>query len=99
MRPSYHESVLKPIAHGVSNEAFFHLQVSHILNVAYGVENAFPDLFIYKTLSILDLPDTVITSYFQECAQFIDQAKTEVKCAFVFQHFHKVVHMVYINIF
>uniref|UniRef100_A0A8C9WJY7 Dual specificity phosphatase 19a n=1 Tax=Scleropages formosus TaxID=113540 RepID=A0A8C9WJY7_SCLFO len=51
--------------------------VSHILNVAYGVENAFPDLFIHKTLSILDLPDTVITSYFQECSQFIDQAKKE----------------------
>uniref|UniRef100_A0A8C7UE97 Dual specificity phosphatase 19a n=1 Tax=Oncorhynchus mykiss TaxID=8022 RepID=A0A8C7UE97_ONCMY len=47
--------------------------VSHILNVAYGVENAFPDLFIYKTLSILDVSDTDITSYFQECSKFIDQ--------------------------
>ncbi|XP_036400673.1 dual specificity protein phosphatase 19-like [Megalops cyprinoides] len=52
-------------------------KVSHILNVAYGVENTFPELFIYKTLSILDLPDTVITSYFQECFQFIEQAKAE----------------------
>ncbi|KAL4635489.1 dual specificity protein phosphatase 19-like [Arapaima gigas] len=52
-------------------------KVSHILNVAYGVENAFPDLFIYKTLSILDLPDTVITSYFQESSAFIDQAQRE----------------------
>ncbi|CDQ62020.1 unnamed protein product [Oncorhynchus mykiss] len=52
-------------------------KVSHILNVAYGVENAFPDLFIYKTLSILDVPDTDITSYFQECSKFIDQANAE----------------------
>uniref|UniRef100_A0A8K9XEJ5 Dual specificity phosphatase 19a n=1 Tax=Oncorhynchus mykiss TaxID=8022 RepID=A0A8K9XEJ5_ONCMY len=53
-------------------------KVSHILNVAYGVENAFPDLFIYKTLSILDVPDTDITSYFQECSKFIDQANKGV---------------------
>ncbi|TSR51424.1 Nucleoporin NUP53 [Bagarius yarrelli] len=52
-------------------------QVTHILNVAYGVENAFPDLFIYKTVSILDLPDTDIISHLHECAQFIDQAKSE----------------------
>ncbi|XP_048095661.1 dual specificity protein phosphatase 19 [Alosa pseudoharengus] len=52
-------------------------KVTHILNVAYGVENAFPDLFVYKTLSILDLPDTDIISYLQECTQFIEQAKAE----------------------
>ncbi|XP_029557770.1 dual specificity protein phosphatase 19-like [Salmo trutta] len=52
-------------------------KVSHILNVAYGVENTFPDLFIYKTLSILDVSDNDITSYFQECSKFIDQANTE----------------------
>lgn len=63
---------------------FHWFQVTHILNVAYGVENAFPDLFIYKTLSILDLPDTDIISYIKECAQFIDQAKDEVTLAFCF---------------
>ncbi|XP_062312153.1 dual specificity protein phosphatase 19a [Osmerus eperlanus] len=52
-------------------------KVSHILNVAYGVENAFPDLFIYKSVRILDQPDTDITSYLQECSQFIDQAHSE----------------------
>ncbi|TRY96952.1 hypothetical protein DNTS_013241 [Danionella cerebrum] len=52
-------------------------KVTHILNVAYGVENAFPDLFIYKTLSILDQPDTDIISHIKDCAQFIDQAKAE----------------------
>ncbi|XP_039349691.1 dual specificity protein phosphatase 19 [Mauremys reevesii] len=49
--------------------------VTHILNVAYGVENAFPNDFIYKNISILDLPETDITSYFPECFEFIEQAK------------------------
>ncbi|XP_072903154.1 dual specificity protein phosphatase 19 [Hemitrygon akajei] len=52
-------------------------KISHILNVGYGIENAFPCEFIYKNVSILDLPDTAITLYFQECFDFIDQAKTQ----------------------
>ncbi|KAM6946032.1 dual specificity protein phosphatase 19-like [Aplochiton taeniatus] len=52
-------------------------QVSHILNVAYGVENTFTDLFIYKTLSILDQPDTDITAHITDCSLFIDQAHAE----------------------
>ncbi|XP_029820279.1 dual specificity protein phosphatase 19, partial [Manacus vitellinus] len=52
-------------------------QVTHILNVAYGVQNAFLDDFIYKTISILDLPETDITSYFPECFEFIEKAKIQ----------------------
>ncbi|XP_041857572.1 dual specificity protein phosphatase 19a [Melanotaenia boesemani] len=52
-------------------------KVSHILNVAFGVENVFPDLFIYKTVSILDLPDTDLLPYIQECCDFIQQARRE----------------------
>uniref|UniRef100_V9L844 Dual specificity protein phosphatase 19-like protein n=1 Tax=Callorhinchus milii TaxID=7868 RepID=V9L844_CALMI len=52
-------------------------KISHILNVGYGIENAFPDVFTYKSISILDLPETRITSYFQECFSFIDQARTK----------------------
>ncbi|XP_067891672.1 dual specificity protein phosphatase 19 isoform X1 [Heterodontus francisci] len=52
-------------------------KISHILNVGYGVENAFPCEFIYKSISILDLPETSITSYFHECFEFIDQAKAQ----------------------
>ncbi|XP_064516259.1 dual specificity protein phosphatase 19 isoform X1 [Pseudopipra pipra] len=51
--------------------------VTHILNVAYGVQNAFLDDFIYKTISILDLPETDITSYFPECFEFIEKAKIQ----------------------
>ncbi|XP_061580292.1 dual specificity protein phosphatase 19a [Cololabis saira] len=52
-------------------------KVSHILNVAFGVENAFLDLFIYKTVSILDHPDTDLLLYIQECCDFIQQARNE----------------------
>ncbi|KAK2840333.1 hypothetical protein Q5P01_014073 [Channa striata] len=52
-------------------------KVSHILNVAFGVENAFPDLFIYKTVSILDHPDTDLLPHIQDCCDFIQQAHKE----------------------
>uniref|UniRef100_A0A2K6KGM3 Dual specificity phosphatase 19 n=1 Tax=Rhinopithecus bieti TaxID=61621 RepID=A0A2K6KGM3_RHIBE len=50
-------------------------KVTHILNVAYGVENAFLSDFTYKSISILDLPETNILSYFPECFEFIEEAK------------------------
>ncbi|KAF0026972.1 hypothetical protein F2P81_021709 [Scophthalmus maximus] len=52
-------------------------QVSHILNVAFGVENVFPDLFIYKTVSILDHPDADLLLHIQDCCDFIQQARSE----------------------
>ncbi|XP_045910707.1 dual specificity protein phosphatase 19a [Micropterus dolomieu] len=52
-------------------------KVSHILNVAFGVENAFPDLFLYKTVSILDHPDTDLLPHIQDCSDFIQQARKE----------------------
>ncbi|KAF4791164.1 Dual specificity protein phosphatase 19 [Turdus rufiventris] len=52
-------------------------KVTHVLNVAYGVQNAFLNDFIYKTISILDLPETDITSYFPECFEFIEKARIQ----------------------
>ncbi|XP_029377347.1 dual specificity protein phosphatase 19-like [Echeneis naucrates] len=52
-------------------------QVTHVLNVAYGVNNLFPDQLLYKTLQILDVPDTDITSYLGECSSFIDLAREQ----------------------
>ncbi|KAG7454955.1 dual specificity protein phosphatase 19 [Solea senegalensis] len=52
-------------------------KVSHVLNVAFGVENVFPDLFIYKTVSILDQPDADLLLHVQDCCDFIQQAHTE----------------------
>lgn len=69
-------------------------QVSHVLNVAYGVTNLFPDQLIYKTLQILDLPDTDLTSYMEECSSFIDQAREKVhaKIQPAFNHSIKLNH-------
>ncbi|XP_059896946.1 dual specificity protein phosphatase 19a [Gadus macrocephalus] len=52
-------------------------KVSHILNVAYGVENLFPLLFIYKNVQILDQPDTELTAHLKDCCRFITQAQEE----------------------
>ncbi|KAM9803629.1 dual specificity protein phosphatase 19-like [Neosynchiropus ocellatus] len=52
-------------------------KVSHILNVAYGVTNLFPDQFVYKSLEILDLPETDITAHLEECSLFIDEAREQ----------------------
>ncbi|KAM4607791.1 dual specificity protein phosphatase 19-like [Polymixia lowei] len=49
-------------------------KVSHVLNVAYGVANLFPGQLVYRTVNILDVPETNITSYLEDCCSFIDQA-------------------------
>ncbi|KAL9974350.1 hypothetical protein ACROYT_G011374 [Oculina patagonica] len=45
--------------------------VTHILNVGSGIENAFPEKFEYKTIEILDLPEIQICHNFQEIFDFI----------------------------
>lgn len=62
---------------------FLFFKVTHILNVAYGVENAFLSDFIYKSISILDLPETNILSYFPECFEFIEQVKMKVSIVLI----------------
>ncbi|XP_072300244.1 dual specificity protein phosphatase 19-like [Eucyclogobius newberryi] len=52
-------------------------KVSHILNVAFGVDNVFPELFIYKTVSIKDQPDTDLSLHIQDCCGFISEAQNE----------------------
>jgi len=49
-------------------------EVSHILNVASGVESAFPENFVYKKVEILDLPEVQIIDYFPVCFEFINEA-------------------------
>ncbi|KAM9031195.1 dual specificity protein phosphatase 19 [Sarcophilus harrisii] len=76
-----HVGVIKPWLLLGSQDVAHHLdtlkkhKVTHILNVAYGVENAFLNDFTYKNICILDLPDTNIISYFPECFEFIEEAK------------------------
>ncbi|NWW90138.1 DUS19 phosphatase, partial [Rhynochetos jubatus] len=58
---------------------FLWTRVTHVLNMAYRVQNAFLNYFMCKTISILDLPETGITSYFPECFAFIEKVKMQVQ--------------------
>ncbi|XP_068677151.1 dual specificity protein phosphatase 19-like [Montipora foliosa] len=46
--------------------------VTHILNVGSGIENAYPQEFTYKTVEILDLPETKICQHFPTLFDFIN---------------------------
>jgi hypothetical protein len=55
-------------------------EITHILNLAYGVSNAFEEDYNYKTLEVLDVPETNITKYFDECFEFINDARHYGNC-------------------
>eukprot|EP01113_Clastostelium_recurvatum_P047884 TRINITY_DN8609_c0_g1_i2.p1 TRINITY_DN8609_c0_g1~~TRINITY_DN8609_c0_g1_i2.p1 ORF type:complete len:220 (-),score=23.21 TRINITY_DN8609_c0_g1_i2:4-642(-) len=48
--------------------------ITHILNVATGITESHPGVFMYKEVQIMDLEEVIITSYFDQCFQFIDDA-------------------------
>ncbi|CAN9500197.1 unnamed protein product [Ophioblennius macclurei] len=52
-------------------------EVSHVLNVASGVPNLFPDELVYKTIQILDVPETQISLYLEESSYFIQEARDQ----------------------
>lgn len=54
--------------------------ITHILNLAYGVKNAFEDDYNYKSIDILDVPETDIRNYFDECFEFIDEGRHYGNC-------------------
>lgn len=55
-------------------------EVTHILNVGYGIENAYEDEYNYKKIEILDVPETDIRKYFGDCFEFIDEARHYGNC-------------------
>ena len=58
-------------------------KVTHILNVTTMAMVDFPDRFIYKHVSITDLPETNIVASFDECFLFIDSARQSEGCVLV----------------
>lgn len=61
---------------GANNKsALKSLNVTHILTVASSLAPAHPNDFIYKIIDILDREDVNIAQYFDECFNFIDEAK------------------------
>jgi len=49
-------------------------KITHILNVATGIENAFPKEFIYCNVEILDVDEASIVDCFPKCFAFIESA-------------------------
>ncbi|KAJ9700229.1 hypothetical protein PVL29_005855 [Vitis rotundifolia] len=51
------------------------LNITHILTVANMLEPAHPNDFTYKIIEVTDKADTNIAQHFDECFNFIDEAK------------------------
>jgi protein-tyrosine phosphatase len=51
------------------------LNITHVLTVASALLPAHPNDFIYKIINVTDREDTDIKQYFNECFNFIDEAK------------------------
>ncbi|XP_057956801.1 dual specificity protein phosphatase 1 isoform X2 [Malania oleifera] len=51
------------------------LNITHILTVASSIAPAYPNDFTYKTIKVYDREDTDLMQYFEECFNFIDEAK------------------------
>lgn len=61
---------------GANNKsALKSLNVTHILTVASSLAPTHPNDFIYKIIDIPDREDVNIAQYFDECFNFIDEAK------------------------
>ncbi|CAF4179134.1 unnamed protein product, partial [Adineta steineri] len=57
--------------------------ITHILNVATGIQNAFPQKYNYLNIELLDVPETNISKVFTQTNQFIEQALADHGCVLV----------------
>jgi len=62
------------------------LGITHVVNAAAELENAFPNDFSYKKLSVDDTSRDDIAQFFAQVVSFIDAARSENKNARVFVH-------------
>ncbi|KAK7848553.1 dual specificity protein phosphatase 1 [Quercus suber] len=58
-----------------NKDALKALNITHVLTVASALPPAHPNDFVYKIISVTDREDTDIKQYFDECFNFIDEAK------------------------
>ncbi|KAJ8767516.1 hypothetical protein K2173_017585 [Erythroxylum novogranatense] len=49
--------------------------ITHVLTVASSIRPAYPDHFAYKVIGVSDREETNLRQYFDECFNFIDEAK------------------------
>ncbi|XVF28914.1 hypothetical protein REPUB_Repub15cG0073700 [Reevesia pubescens] len=63
---------------GANNiDALKTLNITHILTVASSLKPAHTNGFVYKIIPVLDKEDTNLSRYFDECFDFIDEAKNQ----------------------
>ena len=67
----------------VNLSALNEYKITHILNVATGIENAFPEQYKYLNIELLDLPQTNIRKVFSHTNEFIQQAIAANGCVLV----------------
>ncbi|OWM74209.1 dual specificity protein phosphatase 1B-like isoform X2 [Punica granatum] len=60
--------------HTCDREKLKSSNITHVLSVA-NLRPTYPDEFIYKVIDVLDMPDASIKNHFDECFEFIDEAK------------------------
>lgn len=58
-------------------EAMRDLGITHIICIIQGVDPIFPECFVYHNIHIDDKPKANIIDYFDECCDFIDNARRE----------------------
>ncbi|KAJ4834374.1 Dual specificity protein phosphatase 1 [Turnera subulata] len=51
------------------------MNVTHILTVASSLPPSYPNDFVYKVIAVADREETNLKQYFDECCNFIDEAK------------------------
>ncbi|EOY05545.1 Dual specificity protein phosphatase 1 isoform 1 [Theobroma cacao] len=68
---------LGSVAAAYNMDALKHLNITHILTVASSLKPAHSNDFVYKIIPVLDKEDTNLSQYFDECFDFIDEAKRQ----------------------
>ncbi|KAL2339151.1 hypothetical protein Fmac_013597 [Flemingia macrophylla] len=66
---------LGSIAAAYNKEALKNYNITHILTVACKIKPPHPADFVYKVIEVVDKYDVDLKQYFNECLDFIDEAK------------------------
>ncbi|XP_055818113.1 dual specificity protein phosphatase 1-like isoform X2 [Solanum dulcamara] len=60
-----------------NKDALKSLNLTHILTIARDINPPYPNEFVYKVLAVHDRVDVNISHYFEECFDFIEEAKRQ----------------------
>lgn len=61
----------------LNRDALKSSNITHVLIVAKSLDPAFPSDFTYKKIEVLDTADTNLSEHFDECFDFINEAKRD----------------------